>query len=142
MSDSQKPGMGFEVNIRSAGAKQSVPATDMDTPFCMAVLGDFSSRFDEPGEVDRPLAQRKLIAIDRDNFDEILAGFQLNFAIAFPESPDLLIPIAVNALDDFHPDALYQNLEIFSRLRSIRRRLQNILLAIQPRHNHSTTRIT
>ena len=40
MSDKNKPGMGFEVNIRNVSSKQSVANTDGDTPFCIAVLGE------------------------------------------------------------------------------------------------------
>jgi len=125
MSDKNTPGMGFEVNIRSATSRQTGQITDVDTPFCMAVLGDFSGRFDQPMADDKPLVQRKLISVDRDNFDEVLASFQLNFDICLSENPETPIHIEVNELDDFHPDALYQKLEIFSRLRDIRRRLQN-----------------
>jgi type VI secretion system protein ImpC len=125
MSNSNKPGMGFEVNIRRASDKQPVASNNTDTPFCMAILGDFSGRFNQPPVDDKPLSKRKLIAVDRDNFDEVLAGFKLSFNISFGAEFSSPITIDIAELDDFHPDALYEKLEIFGKLRSIRRRLQN-----------------
>ena len=107
MSDKKKPGMGFEVNIRSASSNQSISSTDADTPFCIAVLGDFSGRDDSPNTEEKPLAQRKLIPVDRDNFDDVLAGFKLSFDILPTGQSDDHIIIDISELDDFHPDALY-----------------------------------
>ena len=125
MNDKNKPGMGFEVNIRSASSNRSVANTDADTPFYIAVLGDFSGRFNQPHSEEKPLAQRKLIAIDRDNFDQVLAGFKLSFNISPTEQSGNYISIDIVDLDDFHPDALYEKLGVFSKLRSIRRRLKD-----------------
>jgi len=125
MSDKNKPGMGFEVKIRSTSSKQSVTNIDADTPFCIAVLGDLSGRFSRPYTEEKPLAQRRLIAIDRDNFDQVLAGFKLSFDILSTAQSDANITIDITGLDDFHPDALYEKLEVFSKLRSIRRRLKD-----------------
>jgi type VI secretion system ImpB/VipA family protein len=122
MSDKNRPGMGFEVNIRSGESDGSAPRVDGDTPFRIAVLGDFSGAFDQSAVNDKPLAERRLISIDRDNFDEVLAGFGLCFHIDLAGNT---IAIEINALEDFHPDALYDRLEIFSKLRGIRRRLKD-----------------
>jgi predicted component of type VI protein secretion system len=80
MSDTDKRRMGFEINIRRADNKQPKPGTTADTPFCMAVLGDFNGRFNQAQTDDKPLAKSKLIAIDRDNFDDVLAGYKLSFS--------------------------------------------------------------
>ena len=127
MNDKSKPGMGFEVNIRSATNDQKIhhTHTNADTPFCIAILGDFSGRFENTKPDVKPLAQRKLIEIDRDNFDDVLAGFKLSFNISTSDQSTHNSTIDIDELDDFHPDVLYENLEIFSQLRSIRRRLKN-----------------
>jgi len=125
MSDKNRPGMGFEVNIRSAESGKSASGTDPGSPFRMAVLGDFSGQFDQPAGEENPLARRKPVLIDRDNFDEILAGFNLSFDISLDGSAERSMTIHIDELDDFHPDALYDKLEIFSKLRGIRRRLKD-----------------
>lgn len=77
----------------------------------------------EDGDQGPSIAQRHLVHVDVDNFDEVLARTQprLHLRLASPDSPRL--PIVFRSLDDFHPDALYRNLELFAPLRSIRRRL-------------------
>jgi len=125
MNDKNKPGMEFQVNIRNAGSKQSEANINTDTPFYIAVLGNFSGQPNQPNSKERPLAQRKLIAIDRDNFDQVLARFKLSINISPTEQSGDNIAIDIAELDDFHPDALYEKLEAFSKLRSIRRRLKD-----------------
>ena len=125
MSDKEKPGMGFEVKIRSANNNPSLTNVVADTPFCIAVLGDFSGRFDQQDPVEKPLAKRKLVAVDRDNFDEVLAGFNPCFDFSASADGGNGITIEIDELDDFHPDSLYEKLEVFDKLRSIRRRLSN-----------------
>lgn len=125
MNDKNKPGMGFEVNIRRVSDKQLVASNRADTPFCIAVLGDFSGRFNGSATDNKPLSKRKLIAVDRDNFDEVLAEFKLSFTISPGAESSSHFTIDIAELDDFHPDALYEKLAVFSKLRSIRRRLQN-----------------
>jgi type VI secretion system protein ImpC len=95
-----------------------------ETPFCIALLGDFSGRAgrESPRSADE-LALSRLLAVDRDNFDEILARFapQLTLPITGPGSSLLAVRFA--NLEDFHPDALYSRLPVFAALRDLRRRL-------------------
>lgn len=119
-----KPGMGFEVNIRTSDDSKQGSITHADTPFRIAILGDFSGSHVHQVDVCKPLAQRKLIAIDRDNFDEVLAGFNLQLQLSLQDQPGSQLNLDFHELDDFHPDSMYQKLDIFSRLRSLRKRLQ------------------
>jgi len=64
MSDKNRPGMGFEVNIRSAESGKSASGTDSGSPFRMAILGDFSGQFDQPAAEKSLLAQRKPVLIE------------------------------------------------------------------------------
>jgi len=129
---SDKPTISVGVNIHTGSAteqpssnqqnRSNAPETQADSAFCIAVMGDFSgssNSFDSTQNASR----RKLIEIDRDDFEEVMAGFniQLNLDLSDSES----INIKLNELDDFHPDELYENIESFSKLRSLRRRLKN-----------------
>jgi len=61
-----------------------------DEPAHYLILGDFGGRATEP------------LAVDRDNFDAVMQKLQVSLAgTAFGE------------LDDFHPDRLYRNLNLF-----------------------------
>lgn len=125
MSNKTRPGMGFEVNIRGAKQEPSAASTDGDAPFCVAVLGNFGGRSSRAGGERTRLAKRKLVAIDRDNFDEVLARFGIEVEIPSERQSGEPIVIPIAQLDDFHPDSLYENAAIFSRLRDLRRRLND-----------------
>ena len=131
MPDKNKPGMGFEVNIRSkseASLKNTPlsnsPETTANSPFCIAVLGDFSGieNLHKNSADLKPVKNRRFIEIDRDNFEEVMAGFNISLNLSMGEQS---INLKINELDDFHPDELYDKVETFSKLRSLRRRLKN-----------------
>src|ERR1700676_1279905 len=61
-----------------------------EEPAHYLILGDFGGRATEP------------LAIDRDYFDSVMAKLQVNLAGA-----------PFRELEDFHPDRLYRNLNLF-----------------------------
>jgi type VI secretion system protein ImpC len=89
----------------------------------VAILGDFSGR-GSPGRapVAAPLAHRRLVAVDLDNFDAVLARLAPEVRFA-PVAAGPEVTLRISQLDDFHPDHLYQELEVFQSLRRIRKRL-------------------
>lgn len=90
-------------------------------PFHLLVLGDFSGRASR--HQVQPVAKRKPLTIDRDNFDDRMA--QLNIEIHSKLGDGEPVPFRFRELDDFSPDRLYDQCELFQRLRQTRRRLQN-----------------
>jgi type VI secretion system protein ImpC len=118
---------GGSIEVKLAGdAKESRPVADPDSPFCVAVIGDFSGRGNR-GVVETrgALSARRAYPIDRDNFSEVMS--QLKVALDLPiigkNSPPVTLHIA--DLDDFHPDRLFDNLEIFTPFKAIRRGLKD-----------------
>ena len=67
----------------------------------------------------------KPILIDRDNFDDILAAINPSISLNLDNNPDNEIQLTFSELEDFEPDALFEKLDIFAELRSLRRRLSN-----------------
>lgn len=96
---------------------------DPETPFRMVVLGDFSGRTgrltQSKGEPLRP------IAVDCDNLDKVIAKLNVSVAIPVAGSSDQKIEIGFKELEDFHPDQIYQRLELFQAMRKTRRDLLN-----------------
>src|SRR5436309_14989216 len=91
----------------NAGADPSPAELDPETPFRILLLGDFS------GAAPRPPAGWKARAIDRDNFEEVMARVGPAFSgMRFRE------------MDDFHPDRIYQENPLFQRLRDVRQKLE------------------
>lgn len=116
--------MGFEVNMDTNPlAKPKPPEITPDTPFCIAVLGDFSGRSNCSRYEPENIAKRRLIEVDRDNIEEVMARFGISLNLDIGDAGN--IQLDIRELDDFHPDELYEKLETFSKLRSLRRRLKN-----------------
>ncbi|HEY4363286.1 MAG TPA: type VI secretion system contractile sheath large subunit [Bryobacteraceae bacterium] len=74
--------------------RKRVPV-ETESPARFLVLGDFGGR-----------AEANAIPIDRDNFDGVLSRFEVKLAGS-----------KIEELDDFHPDRLYQRLDVFRDLR-------------------------
>jgi type VI secretion system protein ImpC len=104
-----------EVNL-FASEEGAGGAPSPDTPFRLAVLGDF-------GGCARPAAGAapRPVEIDRDNFDEVMRG--LGVELCLPLAGGRSLTLRFDVLDDFHPDRIYERLDHFKRLRQTRARL-------------------
>ena len=109
------------VNL-TAGRDSSNARPFSETPFRIAILGDFSGRANRGIFEANTIAQRRAVLVDRDNFDQVLArtGAELQLAIG-----DDALRLHFSELEDFHPDRIYQDLEAFEKLRDLRGRLQD-----------------
>lgn len=113
--------MQYEVSFgRVAGPQRANTGTGR---FRLAVLGDFSGRANAGTlETGAALARRKPIAIDVDNLDDLLARMKLTLKLPLGEAGETVaVPLA--SLDDFHPDQLVENVELFETLLDLRRNL-------------------
>ena len=113
--------MQYDVNFGSATGAQRPSRTD--GRFRLAVLADFSGRANAGKlEAGKALAARKPFPVDVDDLDETLARLRpgLNLPLG-TDGETVAIPIA--SLDDFHPDQLVENVELFETLLDLRRNL-------------------
>lgn len=114
--------ISFGISIgQSADTKVSRPIEKR--PFNIAILGDFSGRETQPSANQKPISKRRIYAIDRDNFDGILQSFDIDLHLSTGGATSQNLSIPIKSLAGFHPDQIYQNIEVFSRLRSLRARL-------------------
>jgi type VI secretion system protein ImpC len=103
---------------------QAVP--EPETPFRILIMGDFSGRANrglcQPGAA---MASRRPVLVDRDNFDAVLAklGVEVHLPLGGGAGPPVIIKFS--ELDDFHPDRLYERLEVFQALREMRQLLKD-----------------
>ncbi len=93
-----------------------------ETPFCVAILGDFSGRASRGISEPRTVGQRRPYLIDRDNFDEVMS--KLKIELHLPSGGDGPVVFRFSEMDDFHPDRLLQT-EPFQQLRDLREQLQD-----------------
>ena len=105
----------------SVGASAAPERPAEDTPFRILLLGNFSGR----ARAATPLANRRPVLVDRDNFANVLAKLDVQVHLPAGEGMPAPLTLRFRELDDFHPDRLYERLELFAPLRDLRRRLDN-----------------
>ncbi len=101
-----KPSSFADVELDvEARPKPWLERPEAETPFRLLVVGDFS------GGANR---SPRPIPIDRDNFDQVLAKVR----------PEVTLPVAgtlrFTELEDFHPDRIFEQAELFRALRAAR----------------------
>jgi type VI secretion system protein ImpB len=106
------------------------PGTNMDEdvelPFKVVMLGDFTGRAD-----DTPLEDRKRINVDKDNFNEVLAAQNLSvdFNVKDRLSPDaqegdeIPVHLQFKHIKDFQPEQVVQQVPELKALLEIREAL-------------------
>jgi type VI secretion system protein ImpC len=99
----------------TAGDERLEHPAETDTPFRIAIIGDFSGR--APKGFGAKLASRQAVLVDRDNFDQVLS--KLGPQIELPLDGESLA-LHFTELDDFHPDRIFQHTPIFQKLRQMR----------------------
>jgi type VI secretion system protein ImpC len=90
----------------------------------IGLIGDFRGRSVRGAvESGRPLAGRRCLRIDRDNFDSVLARFGVELTLTLPAAGPTPIVLTFRELDDFHPDRILARADVFTALRTTRERL-------------------
>ncbi len=94
--------------------------------FNMLVIGNFlGNNLSSPGGNGKP------IKVDRDNLEEVMAKLQPSLSLPIGDRPgdksaeenQQMVNMTFSNLDEFHPDYLYQHIELFSEFRTLRRKL-------------------
>lgn len=107
--------------------KPPSPLTRRETgaPLRILIMADLSGRDHREPSADRfDLADRPLLPVDVDHFDTVMARFSPKLSLPLGLN-DVTLTLGFSQLDDFHPDALYQRLNLFQALRRCRTRLLN-----------------
>lgn len=108
-----------EIQVGAALAR-SMPAVNEKTPLHVLLIGNFRGT---GHEAERK--QPKPVEVDRDNLYELpeQIGVRLDGLLASADGQTQ--DIEFQEFEDFEPDQLFEKLEIFEHLRTLRRRLQN-----------------
>lgn len=96
---------------------------EMELPLKLMVLGDFTQREDE-----RTIEQRKPIAIDKGNFDEVLAKQELSLDFVVPNrlhnddngDDSLNVHLKIDSMKDFNPASLVSQIPELQKLMELR----------------------
>jgi type VI secretion system protein ImpB len=100
-----------------------------ELPFVVGVLGDFVGK---PEEALPPLKNRKFVEIDRDNFDQVLAGMKPRLAYTTEnklqdDGSKVGVELKFNKIEDFEPDNVVQQVEPLRKLVEARQKLSDLL---------------
>ncbi len=102
------------------------PAPEPDTPFRLLLLGDFSGRANRgvfaPGAIR---AGRGPVRVDRDNFEEVLEGLGAELRLGVAGNEGVPVTLRFEGLDAFHPDQIFERVELLRGLKETRERLDN-----------------
>ena len=116
--------MEYQVSFGTLGAKPGKPPAQAGK-FRLAVLGDFSGRANAGKlETGPALAERKPIPVDVDNLDAVMKRLGVKLALDLA-GDGTAVAVEIGEIDDFHPDQLAENVELFESLTMLRKNLSN-----------------
>jgi type VI secretion system protein ImpB len=115
----------YDVHIGDAVEKKELP-------FVVGVLGDFSGN---PTALLKPFKDRNFIQIDRDNFNEVMARMTPGANIKVEntlkgDGSELALQLKFNAIEDFEPGQVVQQVEPLRKLQETRNKLRDLLTKV------------
>ncbi|MDR1276655.1 MAG: type VI secretion system contractile sheath small subunit [Candidatus Accumulibacter sp.] len=100
---------------------------EVELPLKVLVVGDFTQTKDE-----RPVEERPTIAVDKDNFNDVLKAQSLSLDLTVPntlsgqENDEMSVNLKFSSLKDFEPDQLVQQIEPLKKLMQLREALKAV----------------
>ena len=117
------PRVQIEYDVELYGAEKKV-----QLPFVMGVMADLSGK---PTEALPPVADRKMLEIDVDNFDERMKSMKPRTAFSVPNTltgeGNLAVDITFESMDDFSPAAVAKKVGALNNLLEARTQLANLM---------------
>jgi type VI secretion system protein ImpB len=117
------PRVQIEYDVETYGSQKKV-----QLPFVVGVMADLSGK---PAEALPAVADRKMLEIDVDNFDDRLKSVKPRVAFTVPNTltgeGNLAVDITFESMDDFSPAAVARKVEALSKLLEARTQLANLL---------------
>jgi type VI secretion system protein ImpB len=117
------PRVQIEYDVELYGAEKKV-----QLPFVMGVLSDLSGK---PTEPLAPVADRKFLEIDVDNFDSRMKAIKPRAAFSVPNTltgeGNISVDISFDSMDDFSPAAVARKVDSLNKLLQARQQLSNLV---------------
>ena len=117
------PRVQIEYDVEVYGSEKKV-----NLPFVMGVMADLSG---QPADPLAPVADRKFLEIDVDNFDERLKSCKPRVAFQVPNTltgeGNLSVEMTFESMDDFSPAAVARKVDSLNKLLNARTQLANLL---------------
>ena len=117
------PRVQVEYDLELYGAEKMI-----SLPFVMGVMADLSGK---PAEALAPVADRKYLQIDVDNFDDRLKSMKPRVAFQVPNTltgeGNVAVDLTFESMDDFSPAAVAKKVEPLGKLLAARTQLSNLM---------------
>jgi type VI secretion system protein ImpB len=120
----RKPRVHITYEVETEGA-----AIERELPFVVGVMGDFAG---DPSEPLKPLAERKFVQIDRDNFNDVMARIQpgLNIKVDNTLAADgsqMAVNLKFRSIEDFEPAKVAEQVPALKALLDTRSKLRDLM---------------
>jgi type VI secretion system protein ImpB len=120
----RKPRVHITYEVETEGA-----AIERELPFVVGVMGDFAG---DPTEPLKPLAERKFVQIDRDNFNDVMARIQpgLNIKVDNTLAADgsqMAVNLKFRSIEDFEPTKVAEQVPALKALLDTRAKLRDLM---------------
>ena len=120
----RKPRVHITYDVETEGAE-----VQRELPFVMGIMGDFAG---DPSEPLKPLAERKFVQIDRDNFNDVMARIQpgLNIKVDNTLAGDgsqMAVNLKFNSMDDFEPAKVAEQVPALKAMLETRAKLRDLM---------------
>src|SRR6478609_4815512 len=118
-------GKSWSLDGGRAGMESSEQGDEVEEkkPLKIVVLGDFSGRGSQRNAKPRGSGAIRALLVDRDNFEQVLQHLNVRLDDVPVKPNGELGSVAIDSLDDFHPDSLLQRVAPLRALRELRSRL-------------------
>src|ERR1700757_2338995 len=117
------PRVQIEYDVETYGSEKKV-----QLPFVVGVMSDLSGK---PAEALPPVAARKMMEIDVDNFDDRMKAIKPRVAFMVPNTltgeGNVAVDITFESMDDFSPGAIARKVESLNKLLTARNQLSNLI---------------
>ncbi|MCX7373520.1 MAG: type VI secretion system contractile sheath small subunit [Alphaproteobacteria bacterium] len=120
----RKPRVHITYDVETEGA-----AIERELPFIVGVMGDFAG---DPTEPLKPLAERKFIQIDRDNFNDVMAriapglNMKVKNTLAGDDS-EMAVNMKFRSIEDFEPARVAEQVPALKALMETRSKLRDMM---------------
>lgn len=120
----RRPRVQITYDVETGGAMRKV-----ELPFVVGVLADLSGN---PKEKQKPMKDRKIVNIDRDNFNSVMEKSTPRLALRVPnrlqdDGSKLAVEINFKSMDDFEPARVARQIPALRELLEMRERLNSLM---------------
>jgi type VI secretion system protein ImpB len=132
LSRVRKPRVHITYEVETEGAQ-----IERELPFVVGVLGDFAG---DPTAELKPLAERKFVQIDRDNFNDVMARIApgLNLKVEnrlAGDGTEMAVSLKFNSIEDFEPARVAEQVPALKALLDTRAKLRDLLSKVDRSEN-------